>query len=80
MASVLVRLRELQESQWGWTIAEEREVRETFDALLEVAEAVEDPFLVLLEQHPDCDAVANAEMGRAAKRLRVALARLEEQT
>jgi hypothetical protein len=48
------------------------------DRLLAVAEAARDPFLVLLESHPDADGHANAEMARAAKRLRAALAALEE--
>jgi hypothetical protein len=39
-----------------------------------LAEAMSDPFLVILESHPNADQVANAEMSRAAKRFRDILA------
>jgi hypothetical protein len=48
------------------------------DRLRAVAEAARDPFLVLLESHPDADGHVNAEMARAAQGLRAALAALEE--
>jgi hypothetical protein len=41
---------------------------------LTVVEAARDPFLVILESHPNYDPVANGEMYRAARRLRSALA------
>jgi hypothetical protein len=48
------------------------------DRLRAVVEAARDPFLVLLESHPDADGHVNAEMARAAQRLRAALAALEQ--
>jgi hypothetical protein len=47
------------------------------DRLRAVVEAARDPFLVLLESHPDADEHVNAEMARAAQRLRAALADLD---
>ena len=49
------------------------------DALVELVEAAQDPFLVLLESYPGAGLVANAEMARAAQRLRAALARFREE-
>lgn len=49
-------------------------VPELLAEVKELVEAMSDPFLVILESHPNADGVANAEMSRAAKRFRDTLA------
>lgn len=44
--------------------------------LEELARAASDPFLVILESHPNAEPVANAEMRRAAESFRAALAKV----
>lgn len=51
---------------------------DNLDALAALAEAARDPFLVILESHPDGDLVANFKMKRAADCFRAALAGLED--
>jgi hypothetical protein len=58
---------------WGYVLSQSEAER-----LFAVAEAAEDPFLALLESHPNVDGHVNAEMKRAADRLRAALAALDE--
>lgn len=62
----------------GWEWVQYGEALEARLAAYErVAEAGRDPFLVILESHPDADPPANAEMKRAADRFRAALSALD---
>jgi hypothetical protein len=63
----------------GWVAGyEDARIRLLEEQKRTLEEAMSDPFLVILERHPDAGSVANAEMYRAAKRFRSALASVRE--
>ena len=55
-----------------------RELEAENERLREIEQAARDSFLVILEAHPEANAVTNAEMRRAADRFRSALRAAEK--